>query len=124
MIRRIPLLILGSLLLAAPLYAAQDDMQEKIRQLEQQLQELKAMKTQQDIGKKKTDQCMKAVGQEKFCGCIGRNLPADVSFEQYIHTMVTSKEDLGYSTMDPGQKKTLDATLETRDKCIDKGFFN
>lgn len=122
MTRRLPLLILGYLLLAAPLHAG-DDMQEKIRVLEQQIQELKILKAQQDVGKQKTEQCLKAVGREKFCNCIGENLPVAVSFEQYIHTMVTSKEEIGYSTMPPEQKKMVDAIVETREKCVEKGFF-
>jgi len=120
--RRLPLLILGYLLLAAPLHAG-DDMQEKIRLLEQQIQELKILKAQQDVGKQKTEQCLKAVGREKFCNCIGENLPVDVSFEQYIHTMVTPKEELGYGAMPPEQKKMVDAIVETREKCVEKGFF-
>lgn len=122
MTRRLPLLILGCLLLAAPLHAG-DDMQEKIRVLEQQIQELKTLKARLDVGKQKTEQCLKAVGREKFCNCIGENLPVDVNFEQYIHTMVTSKEEIGYSAMPTEQKKTVDATLETGEKCVEKGFF-
>ena len=122
MTRRLPLLILGYLLLAAPLHA-QDDMEDKIRLLEQQIQELKTLRAQQAVGKQKADQCLKAVGREKFCNCIGENLPTAVSFEQYVHTMVTSKEELGYSAMLPEQKKLIDATLETREKCVEKGFF-
>lgn len=122
MTRRLPLLTLGCLLLAAPLHA-QDNLQEKIRQLEQQIQELKALKARQAVGKQKAAQCLKAVGRDKFCNCIGENLPAAVSFEQYIHTMVTSKEELGYSAMPPEQKKVVDDTLETREKCVEKGFF-
>ena len=110
-------------LLAAPLYA-QDDMQEKIRLLEQQLQELKALKAQQDVGKKKTDQCLQAVGRDKFCTCLGMTLPEDVSFEQYIHTIISSKEELGYSTMSAEQQKGVDAIRATREKCVEKGFFN
>ena len=122
MTRQLPLLILGYALLATPLHA-QDGMQEKIRLLEQQIQELKTLKSRQDVGKQKSDQCLKAVGRDKFCSCIGENLPAGVSFEQYIHTLVTSKEELGYNAMPPEQKKTVDATLETREKCVEKGFF-
>ena len=122
MTRRLPLLILGYLLLAPPLHA-QDDMQEKIRLLELQIQELKTLKAQQTVGKQKAEQCLKAVGRDKFCNCIGENLPAAISFEQYIHTMVTSKEELGYSAMPPEQRKMVDATLETREKCVEKGFF-
>jgi hypothetical protein len=122
MTRRLPLLLLGCLLLAVPLHA-QDDTQEKIKLLEQQIQELKALKARQDVGKLKADQCLKAVGRDKFCTCLGDNLPAAVSFEQYIHTTVTSKEELGYSAMPPEQKKLVDTTLETREKCVEKGFF-
>lgn len=69
--RRLPLLILGYLLLAAPLHA-EEGMQEKIRQLEQQIQELKTLRAQQAVGK---------------------------------------------------QKKMVDTILETREKCVEKGFF-
>jgi hypothetical protein len=109
-------------MLATPLYA-QDDMQEKIRLLELQIQQLKEAQAKHVVGKLKTDQCMKAFGQDNFCNCIGANLPATVSFEQYIHTMVASKEDLGYSAMPLDQRKTVDAILETAEKCVDKGFF-
>ena len=81
MTRRLPLLILGYLLLAAPLHA-QDNMQDKIRLLEQQIQELKTLRAQQAAGKQKVERCLKAVGRDKFCNCIGENLPAAVSFEQ------------------------------------------
>lgn len=122
MIRRLPLMLLGCLLLATPLHA-QDSMQEKIQQLEQQIQELKELKAQQSVAKQKTEQCLKAVGRDKFCICIGEKLPVEVSFEQYIHTLVTTKEELGYAAMPPEQKKMIDATLEAREKCVEKGFF-
>ena len=122
MIKRVPLLILGCFLLAAPLHA-QDGMQEKIRMLEQQIQELKILQAQQAVGRQKAEQCMKAVGRDTFCSCIGDNLPSAVSFEQYIHTMVTPKEDLGYSAMLPEQKKLVDDTLAVREKCVEKGFI-
>lgn len=120
--RLLALLILGYLLLAGPLQA-QESMQEKIKLLEQQIQELKTLRAQQAAGKQKTEQCLKAVGRDNFCNCIGENLPAAVSFEQYIHTTITSKEEIGYSTMLPEQQKTVDQILETREKCIEKGFF-
>ena len=120
--RRLPLLLLGLLLPRTSFYA-QDATEEKIRLLEQQIQELKTLKARQDIGRWKTEQCLKAVGREKFCTCLGENLPAAVSFEQYVHTMVTSKEELGYGAMAPEQKQVVDATIDVREKCIEKGFF-
>jgi hypothetical protein len=102
---------------------AQDDLQEKIKHLEHQIQELKALKEQQNINAVKTEQCMKVVAREKFCTCIGNNLPRDISFEQYVHTLVSSRESLGYAGMTQEQQGVIDATLGAREKCIEKGFF-
>jgi len=107
---------------AAPAFAA-DDLLEKIKLLEQQIQELKTLKEQQNISDRKTEQCMKVIAREKVCSCIGAALPLEVNFEQYVHTLLTSKEALGYTGMSREQKSVIDATLEVRDKCIEKGFF-
>jgi GTPase Era involved in 16S rRNA processing len=109
--------------LSASLSFAQDDVMEKIRLLEQQIQELKMLKQQQAISAVKFDHCMKAVAREKFCNCISDNLPREVSFEQYVHTMVTTREILGYETITVEQKKIVDATVAVREKCLEKGFF-
>lgn len=121
MTRGLPLLLLGCLALATPLYA-EDAVQEKIRQLEEQIQELKALKAEQDAARQKTEQCMKAVGAETFCSCVGKNLPAAVSFEEYVHGLITPKEQLGYSTMSSGEKKRYDSIQKTREQCVEKGF--
>jgi hypothetical protein len=102
---------------------AQDDLAEKIKRLEQQIQELKVLKEQQNLSLVKAEQCMKAVAREKFCTCVGSNLPRDISFEQYVHTLVSSKEALGYAGMTQEQKAVIDATLQAREKCIERGFF-
>lgn len=116
--------VLAIFLFATPSLAVQDDeLLEKIQRLEQQIQELKELKEQQKVGAAKTEQCLRAVGREKFCQCLGENLPREVSFEQYIHTLVTSKDALGYDSMPADQKKSVDTTLEVRDKCVEKGFF-
>lgn len=118
------LLLIIALGLAAPVLAVQDDeLLEKIQRLEQQIQELKELKAQQQLGAAKTEQCLKAVGRDKFCACLGENLPREVSFEQYIHTLVTSKNELGYDSMPAEQKKSVDVLLEVREKCVEKGFF-
>ncbi|MBW4056272.1 MAG: hypothetical protein HIU83_12900 [Proteobacteria bacterium] len=109
---------------AASTAFAQDNLVEKIKQLEQQIQELKTQKLQQKNIAEKTEQCMKVVGREKFCTCVGKNLPQEVSFEQYVHTMITSKEALGYTRMSQEQKNVIDTTVSVREKCIEKGFFN
>jgi IS30 family transposase len=122
MTHRILLFLLCASLATSPALA-QDDVMEKIKRLEQQIQELKALKAQQNISVAKAEQCMKVVARERFCTCVGNNLPLDISFEQYVHTLVTSKEALGYAGMTQEQKAVIDATLDVREKCIEKGFF-
>ncbi|MFH1026897.1 MAG: hypothetical protein V1791_02730 [Pseudomonadota bacterium] len=122
--KRILSIMITALILTSPVFAAQDDeLMEKIKLLEQQIQELKELKEQQKVGVAKQEQCIRAVGREKFCTCLGENLPREVSFEQYIHTIVTPKDALGYPGMTADQKKTVDATIAVRDKCVEKGFF-
>lgn len=121
--RCIPVALLCSTLMASSAAASPDDLLEKINHLEQQIQELKALKEQQKLVAEKEDQCMKAVGRDKFCKCLADGLPRDISFEQYVHTLVTTKSKLGYDTMTPVQKITVDENLALREKCIEKGFF-
>ena len=94
-----------------------DELLKKINALEQQLKELKE---QQKATGEKESHCMKVFGREKFCKCIVENLPREVGLEQYVHTVVTSKEALGYVGLTPEQKKNVDQTLATRDKCAEK----
>lgn len=116
------MVVLMLLVGAAPVYA-QESMEEKLKKLEQQIAELKALKMQQSLTQQKADQCVKAIGKEKFCSCMAEKLPVAVSFEQYVHTMVTPKSQLGYDTAAPEQKKLIDETLAVRDKCVEKGFL-
>ena len=121
--RCIPVVSLCSTLMASSPAEAQDDLLEKINLLEQQIQELKALKDQQKIAAEKEDQCMNAVGRDKFCKCLANGLPHDITFEQYIHTLVTPKNKLGYNSMTKDQKSTVDNLFELREKCVEKGFF-
>jgi hypothetical protein len=122
MTHRILLGILCASFAASPVYA-QDDLLEKIKYLELQIQELKTLKEQQNIAVLKTEQCMKVVSRDTFCACVGSKLPRNVSFEEYVHTLLTPKEALGYATMTADQKAVIDATIDVRDKCIEKEFF-
>ncbi len=108
-----------TLLSLAPVWAAgsQDELLKKIDALEQQLKELKALKM---ASGEKESHCMKAFGREKFCNCIAENLPREVGLEQYVHTVVTPKERLGYDGLTAEQKKSVDQTLATQDKCAEK----
>ena len=122
MIHRAVIILVSLSLSASPLFA-QEDLMDKIRILEQQIQELKVLKQRQTVTEVKSEQCMKAVAREKFCSCVSDNLPREVSFEQYVHTLVTSRDKLGYEAMTIDQKKIVDATIGVREKCIEKGFF-
>jgi hypothetical protein len=95
----------------------QEELHRKIDALEQQLKELKEL---QQAGGEKKSHCMKAFGREKFCSCMAENLPAAVGLEQYVHTVVTPRDGLGYEGMTPEQRKAVDQTLATRDKCAEK----
>jgi len=116
-------ILIVALFCSATLCSAADDVMERIKQLEQQIQELKQLKEQQSISVQKNDDCLKAFGREKFCSCISTTLPRQVSFEQYVHTLVTSRDSLGYATMTPEQRSVVDATLAVRETCVEKGFF-
>ncbi len=99
----------------------QEELLKKIEVLEQQLKDLKEL---QKASVENESHCVKAVGKEKFCTCIAEKLPRGVSFEQYVHTVVTPKETLGYEAMNPEQKKIVDGTLAARDACVkEKGGF-
>lgn len=121
---RLPLLFLVSaMLFSSAAAASQDDLLEKINRLEQQIQELKALKEQQTYFAAKEEQCMKAVGRDKFCKCVAQQLPREAGFELYVHTLINTKEKLGYAAMTPEQKSSVDAILDVRERCVEKGFF-
>lgn len=103
--------------------ASQDELMEKIRLLEVQIQELKELKHQQRLSTEKEQMCVTAIGNEKFCSCIAAALPIDVGFERYVHVVVSTTEELQYDTLKPEERKSVDAARATREKCVKKGFF-
>lgn len=125
MMPRIPLLLCVLLLLPSSPVAAEstDEVLEKIRRLEQQIQELKALKEQQRVASEKEDHCMKAFGREKFCKCVSAGLPREVGFEQYVQTLITPRAKLGYDGMTPERKNEVDTIVALRERCVEKGFF-
>lgn len=106
---------------ATPLYAA-DDVLERIRQLEQQIQELKQLKDQQAVTTVKYDDCMQAFGREKFCRCISTTLPRETSFEQYVHAVLTRNHQPGNSAVTE-QRMAFETATAAREACVEKGFF-
>lgn len=103
--------------------ASEDDVMERIRLLEIQIQQLKELKEQQKLSEDKEQHCLKPLGDAKFCKCIAEALPQEVSFEQYVHFLVTNNENLKYNTMLPESRKAVDASIAARDKCVGKGWF-
>lgn len=98
--------------------ASQEELFEKIKALEMQIQELKEMKAQQNKTEEKQQHCIKAVGMEKFCKCLAEALPGDISFEQYVHVMISSKKESGASAPKGDSQERMDAA---RDTCVPKG---
>jgi len=103
--------------------ASQEELFEKIKLLELQIQELKDMKAQQNISEEKVQHCIKAVGAEKFCTCLAEALPGDISFEQYVHDMVASPKESGDTSRKQDNQRRLNAVHAARDKCVQKGLF-
>ena len=98
--------------------ASEEEIFEKIKVLEMQIQELRDLKAQQNNTKEKEEHCSKAVGTGKFCTCLAEALPGDINFEQYVHIMVSSAEEAGREG-----KKRAEAAYAVRDKCLQKGLF-
>ena len=103
--------------------ASQDELMEKIKQLEVQIQQLKDLKEQQRLSVVKEQQCLAAIGDKKFCGCIAEALPLEVSFERYIHIVVSTSDELRYSALKTEEQKNIDGARAAREKCLSKGFF-
>ncbi len=102
---------------------SQDELKDRIRLLEIQIQQLKALKEQQKLSDEKEQQCLKAMGNARFCKCVSEALTREVSFEQYVHFLVTPKEGLKYDTMSPESRQAVDTSIAAHDKCVDKGWF-
>jgi hypothetical protein len=103
--------------------ASQDELLEKIKLLEVQIQELKQLKEQQRLSAEKEQHCFTAVGDKKFCNCLAAALPVEVSFERYVHFVVSTADELRYDSLKPEERKGIDGARAAREKCVSKGFF-
>jgi hypothetical protein len=98
--------------------ASQEELFEKIRLLEVQIQELKELKAQQNKTEEKKQHCIKAVGNEKFCTCLAEALPDDIGFEQYVHVLIAPSEQFSDSSKKRPGQESVDAVHAARKKCI------
>jgi hypothetical protein len=101
--------------------ASPEEIFEKIKSLEMQIQELKDMKAQQNKTEEKAQHCIRAVGAERFCKCLAEALPVDMSFQQYVHIMVSSSEALPDASGKGVNQRNGDGVSAARDKCMQKG---
>lgn len=62
--------------------------------------------------------CLKAFGNEGFCGCVSQKLPMVFSFRGYIAIVTRSKEENGYAMLDPKTKVAYDKVPAVRDRCV------
>jgi hypothetical protein len=63
-------------------------------------------------------QCMKAIGNTEFCGCVADNTFDGVTFLQYVMITTGTKEDFKYDQLSQKEKEIFDATRAVRDKCV------
>lgn len=103
--------------------ATQQELLDKIKLLEIQIQQLKELKAQQNKVQEKEQDCMKAVGTEKFCKCLSQALPDDIGFEQYVHSMVSSPAEPREDFRKDERMESRDAVHAAHDKCVQKGLF-
>lgn len=62
--------------------------------------------------------CMKAVGNLAFCGCISDKLAVTWSFADYVAITTRSREENGYANLDPGMRAAYDNVPVARDACV------
>jgi len=67
-------------------------------------------------------QCLRAFGHAAFCGCLGDQLPPDVSFLTYIQVVASTRQDLGYARLGKEDQKAVDLITAARDGCVAKAF--
>lgn len=72
------------------------------------------------IVQEKYDKCLKAFGDDLFCECLRVNLPALVTFQDYITIVTSTKEELQYQDLNDAAKKAVDKTYNVIEICVNK----
>lgn len=72
------------------------------------------------MAKEKYYQCLKAFGDTSFCKCLADDLPIRASFADYIAIIISSKDELNYSSLKKEDKELIDITCSVREACINK----
>lgn len=70
------------------------------------------------IEREREGACIRAVGNQKVCGCLANNLPVKLTFQQYVLAVTLTKDELGYAQMSPDEKRLVDSIPPIRDRCV------
>ena len=63
------------------------------------------------------DQCTGVLGLPAYCGCLGKDMPAGVGFDNFVVVLTRTKEENGYDKLDATSKRAYDAIPALRDRC-------
>jgi hypothetical protein len=62
-------------------------------------------------------QCVAVLGLQAYCGCLGKDMPAGVGFDNFVVVLTHTKQENGYDTLDAASKRAYDAIPALRDRC-------
>ena len=86
---------------------------EKIKQLRQNVDTLsRALKSD----------CLRTVGNDQFCNCLGEKLPWILSFQEYVSVVTSSKDQLAAANLSREQHEVVDKAAQARDECVASAF--
>lgn len=77
-----------------------------------------ALQAAEDMSKATKRQCLTAIANEPLCACLAQRLPMTINFVQYVSIITLTKDELGYDKLSLEDKKIVDLTRGTRDRCI------
>jgi hypothetical protein len=107
---------------------AQNDMpleqRQKLADIEKALASMDKLKAiVEEMSQARKQECLKAFGHLKFCGCIAQSVPVALTFQQYISIVTHSRDENKYSALSNENKKIYDLAGSARDQCV-KQFKN
>jgi len=62
-------------------------------------------------------QCTRVLGLDAYCGCLGKDMPAGVGFDNFVVVLTRTKQENGYDKLDATSKRAYDAIPVLRDRC-------
>lgn len=92
---------------------------DQLEKFSKSLRELEDLKSTGDaLVSVKTQQCMKSIGNSKFCSCVAQEGPKTASFIDYVVITANSKEDLKYDQRSVEVKEFIMAVHKAREVCV------